>query len=213
MRFQLVCDPNHYAAARQGPERPRAGKRDEDGLNNGIEYLDPATGTTNRFRRLAITDRPKIRNGPLYTYDLDFEVAAADLPSGMIRFRMDGDVATRLALNEIMQSAKDKTELKIQLRCTKIDDCRKEVYDPQNRRWRLTVKTDTASKLLLIDGQEELPSNCHEYECKAQLDNEIVVCRDCGHAYCGKCYEVFWSDMEGVLHPPGHKFEEVSLGE
>lgn len=207
LKFQLVCDPNHHPEDSAGPGRTSR-KKKKRGMTNGITYLGRATGSTTKFRRLAITEPPKIRNGPLATYDLDFEVAASQLPNGMIRFRMEGTTATRLASRESEQQ-EETTEAKMQLRCTKINTRHQEVYHPKNRRWLLTVKTDAASKLLVVDTREEVPSNCDG--CEAQIQDDIEMCEDCGYSYCPNCYEDILSDLASNIHPAGHKFKNISL--
>lgn len=126
----------------------------------------------------------------------------------MIRFRVEGSTAARLASRESREPEKN-TEAKIQLRCTKINTRRQEVYHPQNRRWLLTVKSDPASKLLVVDKREDVPSDCDG--CEGQIRDDMQICEDCGYAYCMNCYEDILSDLTNNIHPAGHKFELVSL--
>lgn len=205
LRFQLVCDPNYYPCRHGGP---RQLTRRPPRIRKAVAGLASARGTTTKFPRLSIGTPPAHINGPQETYDLDFVVDAADLPRGMVCFRMLGRAVDRLMQPTAWDEDQDDktTEMYIELRCTKINRSRKEVADARNKRWLLNLKTDYGSKLLTLPPATHIPFKC--VGCEGTLQKEIYICQECRDVgFCVECYE---DEAVGADHDPSHSFNTIT---
>lgn len=122
---------------------------------------DPAY-MSNRGKRTANTAFPpipiglphEVLSGPLSTYDLGWDVLAAELPPGNIKFSIHGQDIDRLCGNSDCPEVARQDQITIWLSCRKMDKGREMLDHPSNKTWKLLLQTDPASKLLVIDSAE-----------------------------------------------------------
>lgn len=90
----------------------------------------------------------------MYTYNLGFEVMAADLPEGRIRFRVSGPTATRLAEPDGQLEDPNATKMQLEVQCSKLDQRSREIKHQLNSKWKLILEGDCGSNFLFFLPQE-----------------------------------------------------------
>lgn len=160
--------------------------------------LPIAKGTTARYNRLAISDPPSHRNGPLDAYDLGMRLEAKNLSP-----------RPRLRLLQIKALNTNSTLAIMLLRCYQINSRGSEIDHPQNKLWLLILRSDLASKLLVVDDVMQLRNSC--YECEAVIRDNMSWCRDCQIGLCESCYEDISSDLANALHDAERQFLTLPL--
>lgn len=102
------------------------------------------------FQPIQIGTADEVNNGPLSTYDLGWDVSGEDLPQGYVEMSIYGPDIDALTCPECT-SIGPKEQITMFLRCHKTAVSGVEVSDPANKTWKLVLRTDPASKLLVVD--------------------------------------------------------------
>ncbi|OTB04803.1 hypothetical protein M426DRAFT_320388 [Hypoxylon sp. CI-4A] len=132
-KFSLVCDPTYMTT--RGP-LPDGGPFEPIYIGYAQEVLKGNRSTT---------------------YDLCWDVLAASLPSGRVRFSLSGRDVKRLATNADSPKMANRDTIIMYLHCRKVDQDDQEMLDdPDNKQWKLKLMTDPASKFLVIEQEDAL---------------------------------------------------------
>lgn len=184
-RFTLVCDPN----PEPDPEDP---------------YMP---------RQINIGHEDEVLIGPPSTYDLGWEIDAAELPPRKICFSMEGDDLSRLAAasqdgggGSASQGLEARRpEATIWLSCSQLNWTREKKYHRLNKKWKLTLCTDPYSKYLSVTRSVRLPANCGQ--CLSEIHHKGMSCQVCpDFGLCWACYE-----QDDFSHDESHDFTDVAL--
>lgn len=123
--------------------------------------------------------------GPLSTYDLAFEFKDTVPASGALRFSVTGpDLEHLLAGDHDWRPM----SLVIGLSCIHVGAKGERRFDKRDARWRLVLKTDPATKLLIVDDQQKGDFKCSR--CRKTARGRRWDCLDCSRVFflCDKCF-------------------------
>ncbi|KAI0520729.1 hypothetical protein F5B22DRAFT_644478 [Xylaria bambusicola] len=154
---------------------------------------------------IIVEDLEETLNGPICPYDLGFEVEATQLPLGYYRFSIEGRDAAILAAG---QRSVRKDTIVLWLLCRAIS--RPDISD---KRWKLVVQTDPATKLLFVEDTHWFPARCQNPECLTDFQRtsgrRANRCTKCPW-FC-LCYSCFhrMGNREAPDHDDTHIFEQV----
>ncbi|KAI1748306.1 hypothetical protein F4782DRAFT_534525 [Xylaria castorea] len=117
-----------------------------------ILVCDPCyVRTKSRFQPIICNNTTGIK-GKAPPYDLGFTILASGLPSGRLRFRLEGlDVAAIAA----GQRPARTNAMVMWLRCSLLNPGPQQAL--LEKRWKLSITSDEASRLLAVDEVERVP--------------------------------------------------------
>lgn len=206
LRFRLVCDPEYHKNGRLGHrEGHSAGsktiRRSGEKERSNITKLQPATGTTQNFQRIRI-EQPGLNLRNRTVYDMDFEVDASELPTGLVRFRVRsvGRLTTPGRL-------RGETSLWIEIRCCKVGHSHRDTEHLLNKRWQVELQTDIASKLAVIGERRLIPIRC--IRCGMDIISRAYLCQICTNfGTCANCGDLFQRSHKEAT---GHAVKAVDV--
>ncbi|KAI1265525.1 hypothetical protein F5Y18DRAFT_435888 [Xylariaceae sp. FL1019] len=181
LRISLVCNSKY---------------REPNTLNNGHH-----TQTARRHRKRLEPPRKRRHASPsdwarpiqindLFTYDMSFSVKARELPPGAVCFELQGEHIALLAGVPAQQALlAHQTRIVADLCCTRFDlNTGKRMRHSSNKRWRLVLVTDPATKLVVVDTDTEMSPPILCAECQKDLVSEGFQCSTCqGYHICVEC--------------------------
>lgn len=145
----------------------------------------------------------ELLTGPRRAYNLDFDLEAARLPGGRVRFSFHGDDLDSLLQNQKLDL---KPEMVTELRCMRTTSAGRVVDHPSNQRWILRLKIDEATKNAVVGMRIMIPRVCVGCGVRIRSEKKVHVCQSCEDF--GLCQDCFDEDKK---QNADHIFETVRL--
>lgn len=171
---------------------------------------DPQYGDERGGTPIEVGKAGQVLNGPICPYDLDFELEAIQLPPGRLQFTIEGRDADTLASG---RRSIQRDAIILWLCCRAVHGDGRERPHINDRRWKLVIRTDPATKLLQVDEKEEFFARCQNPRCLGDFQTMSCAraerCTTCTGLYlCQHCHDKI-GELRVFGHEEHHNFEPV----